>query len=89
MYINVSVVTRILLLMDKSLTIQKGMSKQTKTKKTQNRNQKKERFIQLFIPHCTAMCQSKGGGVISLKQGKSPVVGKIWNRAQQWSLEYF
>lgn len=30
------------------------------------------------------MCQSKGGGVISLKQGKSLVVVKIWNRAQHW-----
>lgn len=36
------------------------VNKQNK-KKSQNRNQK-NRFIQLFIPHCTAMCQSKGGG---------------------------
>lgn len=41
----------------KCLTIQKR-----KTKKSQNTNQKKLRFIQLFIPHCTAMCQSKGQG---------------------------
>lgn len=59
--------------MGKSLTIQKEKITKQRPKK------KKKRFIQLFIPHCTALCQSKVGGVISLKQGESPLVGKIWN----------
>lgn len=55
-----------------------SLFKMKKNYKIETKKKIKQRFIQLFIPHCTALCQIKGGGVISLKQEESLLISKIW-----------
>lgn len=88
--ITLSVVTTILLLMeDKPTNTQTGttLSETIKKKKSQNGNQKKteERFIQLFIPHHTALCQSKGGGGVGTSEVDWNVAPKLVE--SNWWLE--
>lgn len=97
-YINLNVVTRIVLLMVICLTTRKiKETRKKKFKKSQQKPKKKKRFIQLFIPHRTALHHSKGGGVISLKHGKTGAhhglrMFKMWPQifwSKNWWLEKF